>query len=147
MPTSGEFLKHLEASELLSAEEVASVRVEAANDGVDGEALAVRLVKQGKLTAYQAKQLLAGRSRGFVVGGYTIVEAIGQGGMGMVFKAEHRELKRPAAIKVLPPQAATNPDSVRRFLREARATALLEHENIVRAYGGGPVGDAYFIAM
>src|SRR5262245_34790766 len=67
--------------------------------------------------------------------------------MGLVFKAEHILLGRQAAIKVLPRKAASDRESVARFRREARATAQLEHENIVRVYDVSHVGEAHFIAM
>ncbi len=65
---------------------------------------------------------------------YEILEEIGQGGFGVVFKARDGKLRRQVAIKVLSPQLAHNPHSRRRFLREAQAAAAVRHENVVQVY-------------
>jgi serine/threonine-protein kinase len=76
---------------------------------------------------------------GDVLGRYELVEDIGEGGMATVFRARDRELRREVAVKVLFPHLAKRPEVVRRFHREARAAAGLEHPNILRVYdvGGG----------
>jgi serine/threonine protein kinase len=146
--TVSQFLQHLESSGLLEADDLIAARSYAKSSEVaDGQALAVHLIKSQKLTPYQAKQLLAGHTRGFFLEKYKILEPIGRGGMGLVFKAEHILLGRQAAIKVLPRKAASDRESVARFRREARATAQLEHENIVRVYDVSHFGEAHFIAM
>ena len=65
--------------------------------------LADRLVEMGLLNAWQAKQLLDGRTK-FNLGPYLIIDSIGQGGMGQVFKARHEKIGRIVAVKVLPPR-------------------------------------------
>ncbi|HEU4611005.1 MAG TPA: serine/threonine-protein kinase, partial [Kofleriaceae bacterium] len=86
---------------------------------------------------------------GDVLGRYELVEDIGEGGMATVFRAKDRELRREVAIKVLFPHLARRPDVVRRFHREARAAAGLEHPNILRVYdvGGGEGDDPPYIVM
>src|SRR5437016_10630238 len=75
-----------------------------------------------------------------------ILEFVGKGGMGAVYKARQRALDRLVALKILPPQAATGPGFAERFAREARALAKLSHPNIVAIYEFGQVNDlAYFI--
>lgn len=106
------------------------------------------LVRQGVLTRFQAKQLLAGRHRGFRLGSYVIQDLLGQGGMGAVYLAEHATLRRRVALKVLRPQKG--PDarvSVERFLREARAAAALDHPNIVRIHDVAQQSDVHYLAM
>ena len=61
-----------------------------------------------------------------VLGDFRIVRELGRGGMGEVYKAQHRRMKRVVAIKVLPPNAVDSPDAVRRFEREVEAAAKLE---------------------
>ena len=86
---------------------------------------------------------------GDVLGRYELGEDIGEGGMATVFRARDRELRREVAIKVLFPHLARRPDVVRRFHREARAAAGLEHANILRVYdvGGADSDDPPYIVM
>jgi len=83
------------------------------------------------------------------LGRYDLAEDIGEGGMATVYRARDRELRRDVAVKVLFPHLARRPDVVRRFHREARAAAGLEHPNILRIYdvGGGEGEDPPFIVM
>ena len=110
---------------------------------IDDEALAAKLVDLGRLNRWQAEQLLAGRSK-FNLGPYVVIEALGQGGMGQVFKAEHRLMGRIVAIKVLPRHRAT-PQAIASFTREIRAQAQFDHENLVRAFDAGHDGNVYFL--
>ncbi|HMG25023.1 MAG TPA: serine/threonine-protein kinase, partial [Kofleriaceae bacterium] len=86
---------------------------------------------------------------GDALGRYELGEELGEGGMATVYRARDRELRRDVAVKVLFPHLARRPDIVRRFHREARAAAGLEHPNILRIYdvGGGEAGDPPYIVM
>ncbi len=85
---------------------------------------------------------------GDVLGRYELVEEIGEGGMATVYRARDRELRREVAIKVLFPHLSRRPEIVRRFHREARAAASLEHDNILRIYDvGGDEGEPPYIVM
>lgn len=110
---------------------------------ITDEQLAEQLVELGFLNRWQAEQLLQGRTK-FTLGSYRIIDAIGHGGMGWVFKGEHELLGRIEAIKVLP-KTQTNPTSIANFLREIRAQAQLDHPNLVRLSFAGREGDTYFL--
>ena len=69
------------------------------------------------------------------VGHFEILEMLGRGGMGEVWKARDTQLKRDVAIKVLPDAFASNPERLARFQREAEVLASLDHPNIARIYG------------
>lgn len=97
------------------------------------------------LNRWQAQQLLLGRTK-FNLGPYWIVDSIGRGGMGQVFKGEHSVLGRVVAIKVLPQDKST-PEAVASFTREIRAQARLDHENLVRAFDAGEDGNVYYLVV
>src|SRR5437588_12540578 len=62
---------------------------------------AIELIRRGWLTEYQARRLLQGRGHELVLGSYILLERLGEGSMGQVFKARHRNLRRVAALKVI----------------------------------------------
>ena len=139
------------ASGLLSQQQIddAVAGLAARNSGsavaaepISDEVLGQRLVDLGYLNRWQVEQLKEGRTK-FNLGPYRIVNAIGQGGMGHVFKAEHKLLGRIEAIKVLP-KAKSTPEAVAAFQREIRAQAQLDHPNLVRVSYADYEGDTYF---
>lgn len=110
---------------------------------ISDEALAKVLVDSARLNRWQAQQLLAGRTR-FTLGPYRMLDSIGQGGMGQIFKAEHIFMGRVVAVKVLP-RHRSSPDAITSFQREIRAQAQLDHENLVRALDAGHDGNVYYL--
>ncbi len=145
------FRKSALASGLLTVEQIieAEAALRAGGGGVGtwtdigDEALAAKLVELGRINRWQAEQLKVGRSK-FSLGPYLVLDSIGQGGMGQVFKAEHRLMGRIVAIKVLPRHRAT-PDAIASFTREIRAQAQFDHENLVRAFDAGHDGNVHFL--
>jgi len=85
---------------------------------------------------------------GSTISHYLVVERLGRGGMGMVYKAQDQKLERPVAIKLISREIAANPEQRTRFVREARTASLLDHPNIctIHEFGETPEGDL-FIAM
>src|SRR5262245_25794807 len=81
------------------------------------------------------------------LGRYAIESKLGEGGMGVVFKARDTQLERAVAIKVLPPGKVADPDRKRRFVQEAKAASALNHPHIITIYDVGSDGDTDFIVM
>ena len=107
------------------------------------QAVADVLVERGTLTRFQATQMLAGR-RKLTLGQYRILDVLGQGGMGQVFRAEHAMMGRMVAVKVLP-RAKSTPDTEAAFRREIRMLGRLDHPNLVRALDAGHDGKVYYL--
>ena len=100
-----------------------------------------------KLTKYQAQAVYQGKTKGLVFGEYTVLDLIGEGGMGVVFKARHRRMNRLVAVKMLPAGKTSSPDAIERFYHEVRAAARLSHPNIVAAYDAGVHEGVHYMAM
>jgi serine/threonine protein kinase len=105
------------------------------------------LVRDGLLTTFQAEQILQGKWRRFTIGKYKVLERLGSGGMGSVYLCEHKLMRRRVAVKVLPTAKASDPSSLERFYREARAVAALDHPNIVHAYDIDQEENLHFLVM
>jgi serine/threonine-protein kinase len=115
--------------------------------GVD-EPLGEIMVKKGRLTAQQHQQIL--RKLGVQISpipGYSILSKIGQGGMGTVYKAVQGSVNRVVAIKIMSPQATSEPSYVARFLKEAQAAGHLNHKNLIAAIDAGAAGGYYYFVM
>lgn len=82
-----------------------------------------------------------------ILGEYLLLEQIGVGGMGRVYRAEHRTMNRHVALKVLSSNIAERPDLLEQFFSEIRAVAKLMHPNIVTAFDAGTIGDTHYLVM
>jgi serine/threonine-protein kinase len=105
------------------------------------------LVENGYLTTYQADELAAGRWRGLWLGGYRVLDRLGQGGMSHVFLAEHAVLGKRVAVKVLSAGLRADTSARQRFVREARAAAAVDHPNIVHVFDVDMDHDPPFLVM
>src|SRR5262245_63600955 len=140
------FLERLRASGLLSEEQLARAAELATKDD-RGKTVARALIEQGLLTRFQAEMVYRGRTDGFTLGQYRILDRIGRGGMGRVFKAEHQTMDRVVALKVLAPDLMKTERARKLFEREVRAAAKLDHPNIVRAFDANQIGERHYLVM
>ncbi len=143
-----QFLSKLSDVGVLSAEEFKTVSAALYSDttSADPRQLASSLVSEGKLTQYQASALLEGQPE-LLIDKYLILDLIDVGGMGMVFKAIHRTMNRVVAIKMISHNLLSSPEQVKRFQREVRVAATLEHQNIVRSYDADQANGVHFLVM
>ena len=140
------FIDNIVASGLMSRDEV-----ERALEGLPhtdrAKIVARHLVEIGKLTKFQAEKLLGGRTDGFQLGQYRVLEELGRGGMGRVYKAVHQTMGRFVAIKLLSPDLTKTDRARELFEREVKAAAKLNHPNIVIAFDALPIGDRFILVM
>jgi serine/threonine protein kinase len=146
--TLEQFVQQLTASGLMSASEVTSFQGTLPPPRPkDAESLARELVQANKLTRYQAASVYQGRGKGLMFGEYRVLDKLGQGGMGVVLKAEHRRMKRLVAVKMIAGAAMKSPDAVKRFYREVEAAAKLNHPNIVQAHDASEHEGVHYLVM
>ena len=113
----------------------------------DNLELARTLIRLRWLTIYQAKKLLAGRPDELMIGQYVIIDKLGEGGMGKVYKAMQLSLNRVVALQIVRNSLLRSETALRRFQREVRAAAKLRHPNIVHVFDADHVGDRHFLFM
>jgi WD40 repeat protein/serine/threonine protein kinase len=144
-----QFIDEVRQCGLLSAGELATFaqRLPPQQRPKAAEDLARELIAAGRLTRYQAAAAVQGKAKSLVFDQYVILDKLGQGGMGMVLKAEHRKMKRLVAVKVISPAVVRSADAVRRFYREVEAAARLSHPNIVAAYDANERAGVHYLVM
>jgi serine/threonine protein kinase/CheY-like chemotaxis protein len=143
-----EFIQNLSDSGLFTPQEVDKA-LYAVSDlhTADGDVVARRLVDSGTLTPFQAEAVRERRFDGLVVGNYQVLGRLGQGGMGTVYKARHRRMRRVVAIKILSRSVAESETFVKRFQREVEAVARLSHPNIIMAHDADEAEVGHFLVM
>jgi serine/threonine-protein kinase len=116
-------------------------------DPDDCSELCARLVREGVLTEFQAERLAIGRYQGLVCGRYAVLDRIGGGAMGLVYKARHRLMDRIVALKMVSTQPKKMQESVARFFGEMKIVGRLDHPNVVRAFDADVYLNRPYIVM
>ena len=129
---------------LISARELKAYEVDVSL-GVLG--LARSLVRAGRLTPYQSAAIYQKKSRGLLVGDYQILDKLGQGGMGVVFKVRHRHTGRLGALKYCLRRSRRDRTAVMRFKREVEAAGRIKHPNLVAAVDAAEDRGVHFLVM
>lgn len=144
-----EVVRSLCDSGLMTAEEVEAFikGLPSERQPRDARQLIEEMVRRKRLTKFQAQAVYQKRIKGLVLGNYVVLDKLGEGGMGQVFKAQHRRMERVVALKILPAAATKSQDAVERFHREVKAAARLSHPNIVRAYDADEDRGIHFLVM
>ncbi len=144
-----EFVRSVSESGLLSEVEVRATIAELGGQAgmPDSGELVRGLVSAGRLTDFQAHAIENGRLPALSIGNYVVLDRLGSGGMGTVFKARHRRMKRVVALKLLSREAAGQGSFARRFQREVETIAKFNHPNIVMAFDADEAESGLFLAM
>lgn len=140
------FIDNIVESGLMDREELTRA-IEGLPPTDRAKTIARHLVEKGRLTKFQAEKLLSGRTDGFILGQYRVLEELGRGGMGRVYKAVHQTMGRFVAIKLLAPDLTKTDRAVDLFQREVKAAAKLNHPNIVISFDANKSGERYFLVM
>ena len=139
------FMDTLIQSKLIDEDEAQKLRTEISPTTT--QEFAEALVAKEKLTTFQANSIAKGRWKGLVLGNYIVLEEIGKGGMGLVFKARHAKMGRIVGLKVLFPSGMRSPEIIERFQREAMTIGSLHHDNIVVAHDADEADGIHYLVM
>jgi serine/threonine protein kinase len=140
------FVAALRESRLLSSAQWEEFARDLAPRFPELRALARQLLDRDWVTPFQVNQLILGRGPELVLGPYVLLERLGTGVLGQVYKAQHRRMNRLVALKVIREDLLAQPEAVERFYRDVEAVSQLSHPNLVHAYDAGPIGRTHFFA-
>jgi serine/threonine protein kinase len=144
-----QFITNLADSGLMSVQEIRAFLESqpSAASPPDGNTLAQALIQHGRLTPFQADAVRRGDTKTLILGNYVVLDQLGRGGMGQIFKALHRRMDRMVALKTLPTTLTENQEAVTRFHREVKAAAKLSHPNIVTAHDSDEAKGIHYLVM
>ncbi len=139
----------MRASGILSERQLADIKTKILQGDypLDSVELAEALVRDKILTSFQARRFLSNRPQGLMVGRYVVLDRIGSGSMGRVYKAHHAMMDRTVALKIIAPEIASNERVVARFQREMKLVGRLDHPNVVRAFDADQIHKVLYIVM
>lgn len=141
-----QFVKQLEDSGIIPADALKEF-LPPHSEPKDANDLARELVRQKRLTKFQAEEVSKGKGKSLILGNYVLLEKIGAGGMGQVFKARHQRMDRLVAVKLLPAAMTKDAAAIARFEREVKAAARLRHPNIIAADDADQSNGIHYLVM
>ncbi len=147
LDTAEDLLHALRASGLFTPEQLLVCIHDLSLFGPDLHAGMKHLVARDRVTVYQLGKILRGKAADLLVGPYVVLDKLGEGGMGKVFRARHARLDRVVALKVMRPHLMTKPTVRGRYEREVQAIGKLDHPNIVRIDNAGEDDGKFYLAM
>lgn len=143
----GGFVEDVCRSRVLQPEQEAELKSRLRHDFLDPRDLAWHLLEKGWLTTYQINELTRGHAVDLALGDYVILDRLGQGGIGEVFKARRASDDVLAALKVIRPELLSNAEAVRQFRWEVEILSQMSHPNMVKTFDSGQAGQRFFFAM
>ena len=140
-------IEMLRSSGLYEAEPFAKLEAELRAAGSDPQELIRHLIDRGRITAYQLRRVVNGRASELFIGPYVVLDKLGEGGMGRVYRARHVRQDRQIALKVVREQILSKPTARGRYEREVQAALALKHPNIVAVSSAGSTDGQYYLEM
>lgn len=147
LDTTDDLLHALRGSGLFTGEQLGAFARDLSPFGADLQAGMKHLIAGDRVTLYQLGKILRGKGADLVVGPYVVLDKLGEGGMGKVFRARHARLGRTVALKVMRAHLVKNPTIRGRYEREVQAISRLDHPNIVRVDTAGEANGKVYLAM
>ncbi len=141
------YLDAVRRSGLLKDKQIERAAAGLAGGNASADDAAMRFVSLGLLTAFQAKRLLAGKSDGFFLGPYVMLEPLGERAGGKVYRARHRTMNRAVAIKLLTPERTRSAELRKAFESATKAAVQLLHPNIVTTFDANRCGDRMYAVL
>jgi serine/threonine protein kinase len=135
------------SSGIIAATELADLRRTIGRSKPLASDLANLLLLNNKIRMTQLVLLVEGRAERLIIDNYEVIDELGHGGMGRVYRAVHRIMKRTEAVKVISPKLVKDKNALARFRREIEAAARLSHSNIVTAHHAGEFAGMHYLAM
>ena len=145
-PTAA-FLTSIQASGLLSPAMLQELSAWVSANRPDVPALAREINRRGWLTSFQIKEIFRGNGSALRLGRYVLLDLLGEGGMGRVFKAHDTRLGRDVALKIIRKEKLKNPAAELRFKHEIEALGKMKHPNVVEVFNADQVGDTHYYEM
>ena len=147
LDTAEDLVQALHVSGLFTPEQFAVLARDLSAFGPDVQGGMRYLLKRARVTHYQLGKVIRGKAADLFIGPYVVLDKLGEGGMGKVFRARHTRLDRTVALKVIRPSLVSNPTVRGRYAREVEATGKLDHPNIVRVDDAGEADGKFYMAM
>ena len=145
--TAESLIQTLRGCGLFTAEQMMALVRELAPVGDDPAALMRHLVARDRITVYQLRKVVHGKASELFFGDYVVLDKLGEGGMGKVYKARQTRTGRDVALKIVRSHLLSNALVRKRYEREVLAAGRLQHPNIVSVFDAGEVNGRYYLAM
>ena len=147
VPLTNVLLTAIQNTKLLSAVQWGELTAWVAQTNPEPLAVVKEIRSKRWLTDFQIKEISRGRGQQLTLGPYFLLDLLGEGGMGRVFKARHTRLARDVALKVIRKEKLSKPSVIQRFHQEIRAASQLSHPNVVMAFDADEVDGIHYFAM
>jgi serine/threonine protein kinase len=145
--TVADFAAMLAKGRLLKPDQLEEIAARLQRRFPEPRTLAAELIRRDWLTPFQVNKLFQDHGEELLLGSYVLLERLGAGGMGEVYKARNWKLDKIVAIKLIRPDRLKDADTIRRFQREVRAAAQLNHPNVVHAYDCDEADGKHFVVL